>query len=161
MRPTATMSALDEKRGTIRVEDVYDTDIDDLWSACTTPERLARWLAQVDGDPRLGGTVHATFTSTWSGTVRIDTCEAPHHLVLTMEPDTEDETVVEAWLTAEGESTRLVVEERGLPLDVLPAHGAGWQAHLEDLSRVLANKPTCWRDRWTELIPHYKEMPRL
>lgn len=43
--------------------------------------------------------------------------------------------MVEAHLTADGERTRLVVEERGLPLDVLPFHGAGWQTHPEDLGR--------------------------
>ena len=59
-----TMRALDETRGAVRVEDVYDTDIDDLWQACTTPERLARWIAEVSGDLRVGGTIHAVFTST-------------------------------------------------------------------------------------------------
>ena len=28
----------------------YDTDINDLWQACTTPERLGRWIAEVSGD---------------------------------------------------------------------------------------------------------------
>ncbi|WP_237341115.1 SRPBCC domain-containing protein [Williamsia soli] len=34
----------------------YDTDIDDLWQACTTADRLARWFAPVTGDLELGGT---------------------------------------------------------------------------------------------------------
>ena len=33
MNITGTMRALDETRGAVRVEDVYDTDIDDLWEA--------------------------------------------------------------------------------------------------------------------------------
>ena len=68
---------LDDTRGAVRVEGVYDTDVDDLWQACTTPERLARWLAEVTGDLHPGGTVHAVFTSTWSGPARIDACDAP------------------------------------------------------------------------------------
>ncbi len=116
MKITGTMRALDDTRGAVRVEDVYDTDIDDLWQACTTPERLARWIAEVSGDLREGGTVHAVFTSTWTGPVRIEVCDAPHHLLLTTEPGTDDETQIEAWLTAEGSGTRLVVEERGLPV---------------------------------------------
>ena len=67
MNIIGTMRALDETRGAVRVEDVYDTDIDDLWQACTTPERLARWIAEVSGDLRVGGTIHAVFTSTWTG----------------------------------------------------------------------------------------------
>ena len=138
MNIIGTMRALDETRGAVRVEDVYDTDIDDLWEACTTPERLARWIAEVSGDLRVGGTIHAVFTSTWTGPGRVEVCDAPHHLLLTMEPGTDDESQMEAWLTEEGSQTRLVVEERGLPVDKLYLHGAGWQAHLEDLGRSLA-----------------------
>lgn len=102
MRIIGTMRALDETRGAVRVEDVYDTDIQDLWEACTTPGRLARWIAEVSGDLREGGMVHAVFTSTWSGPARIEVCDAPHHLLLTTEPGTDDESQIEAWLTAEG-----------------------------------------------------------
>ena len=133
MNIIGTMRALDETRGAVRVEDVYDTDIDDLWEACTSAERLARWIADVSGDLRVGGTIHAAFTSTWTGPGRVEVCEAPHHLLLTMEPGTDDESQMEAWLTQEGSQTRLVVEERGLPVDKMYLHGAGWQAHLEDL----------------------------
>ena len=153
------MRALDEKRGAIRVEDVYDTSIDDLWAACTTPERLSRWIAEVSGDFRVGGTIHAVFTSTWTGPGRIEVCDAPRHLLLTMEPGTDEETQIEAWLSEEGSGTRLVVEERGLPLDVLHFHGSGWQAHLEDLGRSLQGEASNWKPRWDELTPFYESMP--
>jgi uncharacterized protein YndB with AHSA1/START domain len=153
-----SMRHLDEKHGAVRVEDVFDTDIADLWSAVTEPDRLARWIATVDGDMRVGGMVQAVFTSTWEGPGRIDICDAPNHLLLTMEPETEDEAVIEAWLTAEGERTRFVVEERGLPLEVLFSHGAGWQAHVEDLGRYLAGGESNWKARWQELIPDYQLM---
>ena len=39
----------------MRIEDRFDTDIDDLWSALTDPGRLARWLGEVEGDLRPGG----------------------------------------------------------------------------------------------------------
>ena len=159
MKTIGSMRALDEQRGAIRVEDVYNTGIDDLWDACTAPERLARWIAEVSGDLRVGGTIHASFTSTWTGPGRIDMCEPPHHLLLTMEPETEDEAQIEAWLASDGDQTRLVIEERGLPLANLHFHGAGWQAHLEDLSRSLAGAPSAWKARWTELTPTYKTMP--
>jgi len=170
MKITGTMRALDDTRGAVRVEDVYDTDIDDLWAACTAPERLARWIAQVSGDLRAGGTVHALFTSTWSGPARIETCDAPHHLLLTLEPGADDETQVEAWLTTEGSGTRLVVEERGLPVGQLHFYGAGWQVHLEDLGRSLASAGPVhaegwseqaaapgWQARWNELTPAYAD----
>ncbi|MEO5746179.1 MAG: SRPBCC domain-containing protein [Terracoccus sp.] len=170
MRLTGTMRALDDKRGAVRVEEVYDTDLDDLWNACTTPERLARWIATVSGDLGVGETVHAVFTSTWAGPIRIEVCDAPQHLLLTMEPGADDETQLEAWLTAEGSSTRLVVEERGLPVDKLHFYGAGWQVHLEDLGRSVASDgpahvggwseqtaAPAWFARWTELTPQYRD----
>jgi len=93
-------------------------------------------------------------------TGRIDICERPHHLLLTMEPGTEDEAEIEAWLTAESDKTRLVVEERRLPLDRIHFHGAGWQAaHLEDFGRSLAGEPPAWSARWTELTPAYRTAP--
>jgi uncharacterized protein YndB with AHSA1/START domain len=158
MKTIGTMRALDQDRGALRVEDVYDTDINDLWAACTEPERLARWIAEVSGDLQIGGTIHAVFTSTWTGPGRIEACDSPHHLLLTMQPDTEDEAQIEAWLTAEGAKTRLVVEERGLPLAELHYHGAGWQAHLEDLGRALSGEESDWKARWDELTPAYEAM---
>lgn len=170
MKTIATTRKLDEIRGAVRVEDVYDTALEDLWQACTEPERLARWIAQVDGDLRVGATVQATFTSTWSAPVRIDVCDAPHHLVLTSEPGTPDEGQLEAWLTGEGPRTRLVIEDRGIPVGELPFHGAGWQVHLEDLGRALASGMSAhpdgwsaerpspqWHARWQELIPAYQQ----
>ena len=159
MNTTATMRALDEKRGAVRVEDVYDTDIDDLWEACTTPERLARWIGEVSGDLRVGGSIHATFTSSWTGPGLIEICDQPHHLLMRMEPGTDDEAELEAWLTAEGDKTRLVVEERGLPLNGLHMYGAGWQAHLEDLGRSFAGESPAWKARWSDLAPVYEKMP--
>ena len=48
-------------KGIVRMQDRYDTDIDDLWSALTDPRRLARWLGEVEGDLRLGGEFRARF----------------------------------------------------------------------------------------------------
>src|SRR6201996_4834576 len=42
-------------RGVVRIEDRYDTGIDDLWSAIIDPDRLARWYGRVESDLRLGG----------------------------------------------------------------------------------------------------------
>lgn len=171
MTTIATMRALDGTRGAVRTEDVYDTHIGDLWQACTTPARLARWIARVEGDLRVGGTVHLVFASSWTGPARLEECDPPDHLLLTTEPGTEDEGQIEAWLTQEGPRTRLVVEERGLPLDHLPFHAAGWRAHLEDLGQSLgidgpvhpegwsseAGAPG-WRGRWEELTPTYQQI---
>src|SRR4029078_8871670 len=48
-------------KGVVRMEDRFDTDIGDLWSALTDPGRLARWLGEFEGDLRLGGGLRGHF----------------------------------------------------------------------------------------------------
>ena len=152
-----SLRAVDGK-AVVRMEDDFDTDAKDLWSAVTDPQRLARWVAQVDGDLRLGGSFQATFTSGWEGPGRVDVCEPPRRLVVTMSPGQDDQTVIEVELVPADDQTRLILEERGLPLNEAAAHGAGWQAHVEDLAAHLAGRPTAdWRTRWTELTPTYRD----
>jgi uncharacterized protein YndB with AHSA1/START domain len=148
-------------KGIVRMEDRYDTDIDDLWSALTDPGRLARWLGEVEGDLRLGGEFRARFfASGWEGTGRVDTCEPPRHLlVLTKDPDVPYELVIEATLTADGGQTILILEERGMPLDQLAAYGAGIQVHVEDLAAYIAGRERCDAGaRWAELLPGYQDL---
>ncbi len=145
-------------KAVVRIEDRFDTGVDDVWSALTDPGRLARWVAEVDGDLRLGGEFSARFTSGWAGRGRVEVCEPPRRLSVILSPGEADQTVIEAELTADGGRTLLVVEERGLPLDEADAHGAGWQAHVEDLAAHLSGRPVAdWQTRWTELRPAYRE----
>jgi uncharacterized protein YndB with AHSA1/START domain len=158
-RVTGSLRAIDDRRGAVRMESVFDTDPDDLWDAITDPPRLERWIAKVDGDRRVGGVVQARFTSGWEGPGRIETCDAPHRLVARMGPDTPEETVIEATITPEGSSSRLVLEERGIPLSEIAGHGAGWHAHIEDLgSHLELDQPSQWARRWPELMPEYEEL---
>lgn len=159
VRIVGTLRRTPDGKGVVRMEDLYDTDIDDLWSALTEPARLSRWVADVHGDLRPGGHIHARFTSAWDGPGRIDICQAPHRLVVTMAPGTLDETVIDATLAAEQDKTRLVIEERGIPLDELPYHGAGWQAHMEDLTaHIHGREAGDWRTRWSALSPTYQDL---
>ncbi len=55
--------------GVVRMEDRYETGIEDLWAAITDPERVARWHGRVEGDLRLGGEFRAArrVGSEWDG----------------------------------------------------------------------------------------------
>lgn len=110
------------------------------------------------------GTPVTDSTSGWSrpapwthqqldGRCRIDVCEAPRHLLVTNEPGTDEESQLEAWLSEDGDRTRLVVEERGLPVGQLPYYGAGWQVHLEDLATSLASGERAHTDAWSAEQP--------
>jgi uncharacterized protein YndB with AHSA1/START domain len=155
--PRGTLRYVDG-RGTVHMEDVYDTDIQDLWSAIVDPTRLARWVAVVTGDLRIGGSFRATFTSGWEGSGRVTVCDAPGRLLVTLDPvdGEKNEMTIEALLTAEGDKTRLVIEDSGFSREDLAGHGAGWQAHVEDLAAYLAGRePGHWVTRWRQLSPAY------
>jgi uncharacterized protein YndB with AHSA1/START domain len=63
-------------KGVVRMQDRYDTGIDDLWSALTDPRQLAHWIGEVDGDLRLGGEFRFRFFASGSeGTGRVEACE--------------------------------------------------------------------------------------
>src|SRR5215470_918815 len=148
-------------KGVVRMEDRFGTDIDDLWSALTDPGRLGRWLGDFEGDLRLGGEFRARFfASGWEGTGRVEACEPPRHLlVLTKDEEVPYELVIEATLTADGDQTILVLEERGMPLDHLAGYGAGIQVHVEDLAAHIAGRERCDADaRWNELLPAYQDL---
>jgi uncharacterized protein YndB with AHSA1/START domain len=148
-------------KGVVRMEDRYDTDIDDLWSALTDPLRLARWYGEVEGDLRLGGEYRArVFASGWEGTGRVEACEPPRRLlVTTKEVDEPYDTAIEATLTADGDQTILVIEVQGMPLDKIAFYGAGWQIHAENLAAHLAGRERGDSEaRWDELVPPYQDL---
>ena len=153
-----------EGKGIVRIEHQLDSRVDDVWSALTDPRRLAGWLGEVEGDLRPGGEFRARFfASGWEGTGRVEVCEIPHRLmVLTRDADAPDgppEHVIDATLTADGDQTTLVWEEREVPLDLLPAYGAGIQVHVEDLAAYLAGGDRCdAAARFDELFPAYQEL---
>ena len=159
-RILGSLRAADGK-GVVRMEDRFDTAIDDLWSALTDPRRLAHWYGQVEGDLRLGGAFRARFfASGWEGTGRVEACEPPRRLlVVTKGSRSSYELVTEVTLAADGDQTILVFEERGMPLDQLADYGAGNQVHVEDLAAYLAGRERSDpKARWGELLPAYQAL---
>ena len=137
------------ERDFVHVEREYQTSAADLWEAITSPARLARWVVQVSGDLRPGGSFAAEFTSGWSGPGIVTACEPPHRLVVRMAPDSDESTTIEATISAADQGVRLVVEERGNAIEDVPAHVAGWRIHLEDLAIDLSGAtPPPWEPRW-------------
>ena len=45
----------DDERNVITLTQTFPTTPDDLWDACTNPDRLARWFEPLTGDLRRGG----------------------------------------------------------------------------------------------------------
>jgi uncharacterized protein YndB with AHSA1/START domain len=157
-------------KGVVRVEDHYDTDIDDMWSALTDPGRLARWYGQVEGDLRVGGEFRLYIEAAdLDATGRVEACEPPRRLLVTTRETDESyqrgrgappfDQTIEATLTASGDQTTLVIEVRGMPLDKIAFYGAGWQIHAENLTAHIAGRDRSDSEvRWDELVPAYQDL---
>lgn len=156
--------------GVVRIEDTYDTDINDLWAAMTDPHRLARWYGEVDGDLRVGGQFDLYLESAGLRAAgRVEVCDPPQRLrVITRETDESwqqgdgvppfDQTI-EATLTGTGDQTVLVIEIRGMPTEKVAFYGAGWQIHAENLAAYLAGDAHGDTEtRWSELVPLYQDL---
>lgn len=76
----------------------YDAPIEDVWDACTDPDRISRWLAPIEGDLRLGG----TYQLKGNAGGEILRCEEPRLIKVT-------------WMLGEGMATE--VELRLAPSD--------------------------------------------
>ena len=144
-----------------RMEDRVDTDIDDVWSALTDPSRLARWYGKIEGDLHLGGEYRARlFASGWEGTGRVDACEPPRRLLVTIkDADDQGEGAIEVALDADGDQTIVVWRNGACRWTTSPPTGRG----SRPTSRI--SPPTSpdvgastARPRFGELLPAYQDL---
>jgi len=150
--------------GVVRMEDRLDAGIDDVWGALTDPGRLAHWYGEVEGELREGSEFRVRIALSGECTGRVEAYNPPHHVRLSMrdpdpQPGQPQQTVIDAHLTAEGAGTRLVWEERGMPVDLLAAYGTGIQIHVEHLADYVRGRPLRGVEtRWAALFPAYEAL---
>jgi uncharacterized protein YndB with AHSA1/START domain len=126
---------------TLTVSRVYDTPTEDLWDACTNPERLPRWFLPISGELRPGGRYELQGNA--SGT--IERCEPPHSLAATWEYGGQT-SWIELRLTPEADGrTRFALEHIAHVDDELWAQfgpgavGVGWDQALIGLTLHLTS----------------------
>lgn len=121
---------------------IYETTVEDLWEAVTTPERLARWFLPVEGDLKVGGRYQLKGNA--GGT--ITRCDPPEALDLTWEFGG-GTSWVNLRLAPDGQKARLTLEhiahKDGIGEDHLKqygpgATGIGWDLALHGLEQHLA-----------------------
>jgi uncharacterized protein YndB with AHSA1/START domain len=122
----------------VTVSRSYPGPVEDLWDACTNPERLPRWFLPVTGELKVGG--HYQLEGNAGGTV--ESCDPPNSFAATWEYGGEV-SWIEVSLTAEGEHTRLTLEHIAHVDDERWAEfgpgavGVGWDLGLLGLARHL------------------------
>jgi uncharacterized protein YndB with AHSA1/START domain len=135
---------------TVELRRRYDAEVEEIWDAITSPERLRRWLKPVAGDLRPGG----KFELEGGEHGEILRCEPPRRLKVSWlyGPD------ADAWPGTSEVEVRLtpgptgdtelelihaaVVGEPSFPTYGPGAGGVGWDLGLLALARFLANDET-------------------
>jgi uncharacterized protein YndB with AHSA1/START domain len=145
----------------VRFERHYATNVDDLWSACTEPERLARWFADVSGDFNVGGKAFIDFRDGDHTEISIRRCEPPHVLELDWAFGDDAMSVLAVELTASDDGgTLLVLDHRALPTSSATGYAAGWHAYLDLLEACIADREIgTWQQRFNEVVDEYREAP--
>ncbi|GAA0997070.1 SRPBCC family protein [Acrocarpospora macrocephala] len=134
----------------------YDAPIEDVWSACTDPDRISRWLAPIEGDLRLGG----TFQLKDNAGGEILRCEEPHLIKVTWALGEGMLTEVEVRLARDGDGTVMELVHSA-PAEIVDEMvrtygpggtiglGGGWDLALLGLHLFLSGAtldPATWED---------------
>lgn len=140
-------------------QEVYATDIADLWQAITTRDRLARWMVDYAGDLRLGGERSVATEGDEESWARgtITSCNAPHSFETTWHAIGEEPTELSVTLEETDSGTLLRLVHTGIRSIF---YGAGWQIYLERLEAHITGKAIgdgdAWQSRFAELSPDYE-----
>jgi uncharacterized protein YndB with AHSA1/START domain len=115
----------------------YETTAEDLWDACTNPERLRRWYSPVTGDLHVGGSFEQV--NMGSGTILV--CDAPRllkvslgggadEIELRLSPGLGDQTTT---LELQHATTLETHEIAGQTYDAIFCMGGGYYPRLQAL----------------------------
>ena len=142
----------------------YDAPIEDVWDACTDPERISRWFIKPTGDLRAGG----TFKLEGNASGEILRCEPPRLLRVTWSYPDRPVDQLELRLSP-GEDGETVLElEHASVAEVFITNdpetgtwgiGSGWEAPLDYLAKYLRGElPDAPAAEWWEPTPEDAEL---
>lgn len=126
---------------TVTVTQTYTADPDDVWDACTNPERIPRWFLPVTGELKVGGKYQLEGNA--GGTV--ERCDPPKSFFVTWEMGGQTSWLEVRVVPATDGRTRLELEHIAHVDDDLwdqfgpGAVGIGWDLTVLGLARHLAD----------------------
>ncbi|SDH58381.1 Activator of Hsp90 ATPase homolog 1-like protein [Sinosporangium album] len=106
---------------TMTISQTYDAAVEDVWDACTNPERLPRWFLPVTGDLRLGG----RYQLEGNAGGEIQRCDPPKSFAATWEFGGGISWIEVRLSPAPSGGTRFELEHTALPDDHWNQYGPG------------------------------------
>lgn len=143
----------------VHLERTYQASPEELWTAWTDPDRLARWLGTpagpiIDADApvriAMGG------DDDWVDVLVVH-ADAPRLLELRWEFAGEPAGLLRVALTPVRDGTLLVLDHDGLT-DSSTGYGAGWQAFLDGpLDALFGTGAGSWDELFEQAMPTWRE----
>lgn len=148
---------IDGSKADIRFERSFEATAEVLWEAITSPERLARWMAdEVEIECRPGGRVLFRWGEEGEMQGVVTSCDPPMLLEYTWTEKGLGDSVVRFEIVEKASGTVLRFEHRRVGASSSAGFGAGWHSHFEQLAALLAGEPLEWAAAYEELLPQYQ-----
>jgi uncharacterized protein YndB with AHSA1/START domain len=137
-RSVASETAPDGPVHVVELRRTYDVPTEDVWDACTNPERIPRWFLPISGDLRPGG----RFQLEGNAGGEITECEPPRRLAVTWEFGGDTSLVTLDLAPAGGDATELLLRHAVGDNDHWATYGpgatgVGWDLALLGLAQYL------------------------
>ncbi len=141
----------------IEREIVIEAPVEVVWDVVTEPAYISKWFSEsTELDLRAGGAGTLSWKEYGAFPLRVETVEKPHLFSFRWmapegaEPRERNSMLVEFFLSADGENTRLRLVESGLQeidwteeekAKYADDHSHGWDHHLSELVTYVAQHP--------------------
>ncbi|TFV55457.1 SRPBCC family protein [Mycobacterium sp. PS03-16] len=134
---------------------------DDVWASVTDPERTAQWFGTWRGEGAIGATIEVQMAfeegTPWCE-MRIDACDPPRHLALTMTDDM-GEWRLALVVEPSGDATELRLTQRLTDLDGVGEVGPGWEYYLDNLVAARDQAPLPdFGDYFPSMKPYFEAL---
>ncbi|SCL13890.1 Uncharacterized conserved protein YndB, AHSA1/START domain [Micromonospora nigra] len=140
----------------------FRAPVEDVWAGITEPERSARWFGPWEGDAAPGRTIRVQMAyeegTPWCE-MRVDVCEPPRRLALTMRDDA-GTWRTELLLTPRGDRTELRFVHHLDSVDGIGEVGPGWEYYLDRLVAAHAGAAAPSFDAYYPAMKPYFEQLR-
>ncbi|MGW1672576.1 SRPBCC family protein [Streptomyces sp. NPDC002324] len=121
----------------------YAAPARDVWASVTEPERTARWFGPWRGEAAPGRTVEVRMafeeSAPWCP-IRIEACEPPHRLAVSVE-DEAGSWSLELLLTETEGATELCLIRHLASPEAVGSIGPGWEYYLDMLTAARRDGP--------------------